>query len=67
MPTLRLPLSEWNRRRLLRQNRAEALERLYARKDAVDDLIRALEQYQELKPIRPAECLAFAPAEAKCS
>ena len=67
MPTLRLPLSEWNRRRLLNRNRAEALERLYARKDVVDDLIRALEQYQEFKPIRPAECVTFAAAEAKCS
>jgi hypothetical protein len=62
MPMLRLPLPEWNRRRLVNLNRAEALERLYARKDAVDDLIRALEEYQALTPIRQAECIPLARA-----
>jgi len=65
MPTLRLPLSEWNHRRLLNENRAQALQRLYARKDAVDDLIRALEQYQELKPIHHGECVTL--SATKCS
>jgi hypothetical protein len=40
----------------------EALQRLYARKDAVDDLIRALEQYQQLTPMREAECVPISTA-----
>ena len=66
MPTLRLPLSEWNRRRSTYDSRLEALQRLYARKNAVDDLIRALEEYQELAPMRQARCIPMV-AKLKCS
>ena len=64
MPTLRLPLSDWNRRRETNQYRLEALQRLYARKDAVDDLIRALEQYQEMTPVQQAKCIPIALGQA---
>jgi hypothetical protein len=66
MPTLRLPLSEWNRRRETHECRLDTLQRLYARKDAVDDLIRALEHYQELTPVGQGECIPIV-ATLKCS
>ncbi len=65
MPTLHLTLEEWNRRRSHDHHRREALERLYQRREAVDDLIRSLEQYQRQVP-RKADCLPFN-AAARCS
>lgn len=44
--------------------RRRALERLYERKAAVDDLIRSLEGYQRAK--RKPQCIPFS-AERKCS
>ena len=46
--------------------RRDALMRLYARKAAVDDLIRSLENYQKTVPTRKAECIPFS-AGMKCS
>ena len=46
--------------------RRRALERLYERRAAVDGLISSLEQYQESRAIRRAECIEFS-AERKCS
>jgi hypothetical protein len=66
MPTIRLSPDEWNRHRAIDQIRREALERLYARKHAVDDLIRSLENYQRCDPPRKTECVAFN-AAATCS
>jgi len=66
MLTICLPLSEWNRRRSMNRSRFEALQRLYARKDALDQLIRALEEYRKLTPMRQGECIPMVAAE-KCS
>ena len=66
MPTFRLSLVEWNRRRAVNERRSEALRRLYARKEAVDDLIRSLEDYQRITPTRSADCIPLSAAE-KCS
>ncbi|MGP8243551.1 MAG: hypothetical protein ACLQVN_03425 [Bryobacteraceae bacterium] len=45
-----------DRRRLLSANviRRRALDRLYQRRDAVEDLIRSLEDYQRIREIRVA-------------
>jgi hypothetical protein len=45
--------------------RVQALERLYLRREAVDELIRSLEQYEETVP-RRAPCIPFS-ADRKCS
>ena len=66
MPTLQLSLKDWNRHRAIDQYRREALQRLYERREAVDDLIRSLEHYKKSSPSRKPECVAFS-AEAKCS
>ncbi len=63
MPILRLSVEEWSRHRFADQCRKEALERLYARRDAVDDLIRSLENYERCQPLRKGECLPFSAAE----
>ena len=65
MPTLRLSLEEWNRRQAQDHHRREALERLYERREVVDDLIRSLEDYQRQVP-RKAPCVPFSVA-ARCS
>jgi len=56
------------RRRLIFSDfiRARALDRLYARKAAVEDLIRALEDYQRNQSSLGAECIEFS-APSACS
>ncbi len=66
MPICRLTAEEWSRYGLRNDSRREALERLYARKEAVDELIRSLENYQRFGAIEPAECIPFS-VGAKCS
>jgi hypothetical protein len=56
MPMYRLSAAEWNRRRNSDELRRQALMRLYARKEAVDDLIRSLEEYQRFSPARKPQC-----------
>ena len=46
--------------------RARALERLYERKAAVEDLIRSLQDYQRSNAPRRAECIEFS-APPRCS
>lgn len=46
--------------------RRRALDRLYARKAAVEDLIRSLEDYERANRPRAAECIPFN-ASQKCS
>jgi hypothetical protein len=46
--------------------RRRALERLYLRREAVDELIRSLEAYQQSAKRRKALCVAIN-AERKCS
>lgn len=47
--------------------RSRALDRLYERKAAVEDLIRSLEEYQRTNSPRRAECIEFSAAPRKCS
>jgi hypothetical protein len=49
----------------IRDIRYRALERLYLRREAVDELIRSLEQYEDAAP-RRAPCIPFS-ADRKCS
>jgi hypothetical protein len=68
MPLVLLPPPDSaERSRLLSVNhiRERALERLYARRDAVDDLIRSLEQYQSQSGDE-SDCIEFTPGR-KCS
>ncbi len=65
MPTLQFTEEEWDRHRSEWQSRREALERLYQRREAVDDLIRSLERYQRYAP-QKAECIRLS-AGARCS
>ena len=46
--------------------RRRALERLYERRDAVEDLIRSLEGYEQCHKVRKAACIEFSAAR-KCS
>ena len=46
--------------------RQRALGRLYARREAIDDLIRSLEDYQRTQDAPMAECLEFSTGR-KCS
>jgi transposase len=69
MMPLVLPQAESaERSRLLSVNhlRQRALQRLYARRDAVDDLIRSLENYSKAQEADEAGCLEFSPGR-KCS
>lgn len=69
MPIVLLPDADSSERsRLLSVNylRQRALDRLYARRDAVDDLIRSLENYREAQDRPAAECVEFS-SERKCS
>lgn len=47
--------------------RRQALERLYRRREAVDDLIRSLEAYQRESPAQRPRCLDISAAARKCS
>jgi hypothetical protein len=47
--------------------RTQALDRLYERRDAVDNLIQSLEDYLRCKQARSAECVDFLSAARKCS
>jgi hypothetical protein len=67
--TLALPApSSAERSRLLSTDhiRRRALERLYERRAAVDDLIRSLEEYQRTKAGRRAPCVEIS-AVRTCS
>ena len=66
MPTFQLSVENWNRYRAIDASRKEALERLYERREAVDDLIRSLENYKRCSPERKAECIPFS-VEERCS
>jgi hypothetical protein len=46
--------------------RRRALERLYERRDAVEDLIQSLEGYEQCHKARRAACIEFS-ASRKCS
>ena len=66
MPIVRPTSSEWNHRHLIQERRIDALNRLYERREAVNHLIQALEDYQKLTPSQQAECIPLR-AAAKCS
>jgi hypothetical protein len=55
------PISSAERNQLLAVDtvRRRALERLYERREAVQDLISALETYQQSRQARMAQCLTF--------
>lgn len=57
--------AERNRRIPVDLIRRRALERLYERRAAVQDLIRALEEYQRSREIRLAQCIDFS-AHRRC-
>ena len=63
--TIILPSSTSERNRLLASDsiRRRALERLYERRQAVQDLISALEAYQLSRQKRLAQCVSFASIE----
>ncbi len=52
-----LSLLELDRPRTNADMRRETLMRLYARRDAVDNLIRSLENYQRCSSAHKAECI----------
>ena len=61
-PLVTLPTPDSSERsRLLSVSylRERALERLYARRDAVDDLIRSLENYNAAQDAPMSECVEF--------
>ena len=67
--TLTLPLASTEERsRLLSMHlvRSRALERLYRRREAVRNLISALEDYQQSREARMARCISFSSLR-KCS
>ena len=66
--TLPSPASA-ERSRLLPVNelRREALARLYERRDAVDNLIRSLEDYQRSRVETRPSCIDISVARRKCS
>ena len=69
IPLVTLPSADSaERSRILAVNemRERALERLYQRRAAVDDLIRSLEIYQDSQSPSAAECLEFSSGR-KCS
>ena len=57
-----LPSSSTERNRILAVEliRRRALERLYERREAVHNLICALEAYQQSRQARLAQCVSFA-------
>lgn len=69
MPIVQLPYPDSEERsRLLAVDeiRRRALERLYLKRTAVEDLIRSLECYQRSQGTPAAECLEFSTGR-KCS
>jgi hypothetical protein len=60
------PASEQTREFAVASLRRQALQRLYRRRDAVDDLIRSLENYQRASTARHATCQDIS-ARRKCS
>jgi hypothetical protein len=69
MPLVTLPSADSaERTRILAVNemRERALERLYERRAAVEDLIRSLEIYEKAQSPSMAECLDFSSGR-KCS
>jgi hypothetical protein len=62
------PASSVERNRLLSVDaiRRRALERLYERREVVEDLIQSLEDYKRCNQTRKAECIEFSAAR-KCS
>ena len=66
--TLTLPLGLVPERPALLSDhiRIRALERLYARRAAVDALIQSLEDYAEIRRLNRAACIRFTAAR-KCS
>jgi len=69
MPIVLLPHADSaERSRLLSVNelRRQALDRLYRRREAVDDLIRTLENYSQLQETGSSGCLEFTDVR-KCS
>jgi hypothetical protein len=67
--TVPLPLASTEERsRLLSMDliRSRALDRLYQRREAVQNLIRALEDYQKSRETRMAHCISFSSLR-KCS
>jgi hypothetical protein len=66
--TLPSPSSaERNRLLTVHVMRTQALDRLYERRAAVDNLIESLEDYMRCKQSRSAECVDFLSAARKCS
>jgi hypothetical protein len=47
------------RQPIVKEIRMRALERLYARRDAVVALIQSLEDYEELRQANRAKCIPF--------
>jgi hypothetical protein len=68
MPIALLARSSTERARALSGDavRIRALERLYQRRDAVEDLIRSLEGYEQCHRVRAAACIDVSAAR-KCS
>jgi hypothetical protein len=68
MPIITLPAGSLERSRLIPSDfiRRRALERLYERKAAVEDLIESLETYERITRPKTGECVPFR-AEPKCS
>jgi hypothetical protein len=62
------PASSAERNHLLSVDaiRRRALERLYERREVVEDLIQSLEDYQQCNQAHKAQCIEFSAAR-KCS
>ena len=67
-PIIRPSVSTEERSRLLSMDliRSRALDRLYQRREAVQNLIGALEDYQKSREARMAQCISFSSVR-KCS
>ena len=60
LPRPRLQTAALEQRQpIVNQIRMRALERLYARRDAVEALIQSLEDYEETRQANRAKCLPF--------
>ena len=68
MPTALPSLSsfERDRNRTVHALRSEALKRLYARRDALENLIRSLEDYLEHRKARQSNLIEFVSVGPKC-
>lgn len=58
---------ERERNRAVHAMRSEALQRLYARRDALENLIRSLEEYLECRKARQANLIEFVSVAPRCS